>query len=364
MKKAPRIYFLVSKSDVGGATIYVHNLMEEFKESSITYLYQGDSSNSIDGLGPTILCKEKLSVSDYFVAISKLKRFLNSVKDGVVSVHSSEAAILLRIASFFSLRRHKIVYTVHGWGWRGKNKVIKHSLMLFELILYYAVRCHYVFLYEGMARESYWMTFNKKRYDVISTGIIINNSYIKHIGENRRYNVLFPARLDYAKRHVDAINILKQLPALTLTFVGHGTDSKDFKKMIFNECQKSNVDSRRVIFHGLTRNISKFYQSHGIVLLISRFEALPMVLLEAASFGCLTVANDVGGNSTIVKDMHNGILLNNELEFSNIQLEFLRNYLQKDTFAGEVHNRAKSLIKEKFSRSVMSTNYYKLFAKI
>ena len=52
---------LVSKSDVGGATIYVHNLVKSLNSENVVvyYLYEGNSINQIDRLGPVLNKKIK-----------------------------------------------------------------------------------------------------------------------------------------------------------------------------------------------------------------------------------------------------------------------------------------------------------------
>lgn len=363
MKLAPKVFFLVSKADVGGATTYVHNLKKEFPDSSLTYLYGGNSKNRIESEGKILLDKEKLSGLDWLYLLFKLSSFIRSAKGNVISVHSTEASLLLRMASIFYLGRPKIVFTVHGWGWRGKNRLLQLTLMFIEYLLYHLTRCHYIFLYPGMSKENWFMTYFADRFDVVLTGKNIKSE--TEVVCNRKNNkVLFPARLDYAKRHVDALKILLQSSELTLTYVGHGTDSKEFKEVIAEKCYEYGIDLSRIEFYGLARNISDLYTTHGIVLLISRFEALPMVLLEGASFGCLCIANNVGGNALIIRDLDSGLLLDESIELRDEQYIFLTRYLSDDLFAKNVSSKAKRLVNLEFSKSEMIKSYSNIFSKI
>jgi len=363
MKPVPKVYFLVSKADVGGATTYVHNLKEGFPNSSLTYLYGGDSKNRIENEGKILLDKERLSKIDWMYLLFKLSSFIRSAKGSVISVHSTEASLLLRITSIFYLGRPKIVFTVHGWGWRGKNRFLQLTLMFIEYLLYHLTPCRYVFLYEGMSKENFFVTYSPERYEVVLTGRNVI-SEIDVVGKRKNNMVLFPARLDYAKRHVDALKILLQSSELTLTYAGYGTDSKEFKEVITEKCYEYGIDKCRIKFHGLARNISDLYVTHGIVLLISRFEALPMVLLEGASYGCLCIANNVGGNASIIRDLDTGLLLEESIELRDEQDIFLTRFLSDDLFAKNVGDRAKRLVNLEFSKSEMIKSYSYIFSKL
>ena len=256
MKPVPKVYFLVSKADVGGATTYVHNLQEEFPNSSITYLYGGAPKNRIQIKGKLLLDKEKLSGLDWLYLFFKLFSFIHSAKGSVISVHSTEASLLLRMVSIFYLGRSKIVFTVHGWGWRGKNLLAQLTLMLVEYLLYHITCCHYIFLYAGMSKENWFLTHSADRFDVVLTGKKAE-SEISVVDKRKKNKVLFPARLDHAKRHVDALKILLQSPELELTYAGYGTDSKKFKEVIEDKCEEYGIDKSRIDFYGLARNISE-----------------------------------------------------------------------------------------------------------
>ena len=66
-----------------------------------------------------------------------------------------------------------------------------------------------------------------------------------------------------------------------------------------------------VSFMGLEKNIDKIYSDIDLLILTSRFENCPMVILEAMAKGVPCVAPDVGGISEIVKHGYNGRLFQN-----------------------------------------------------
>lgn len=69
----------------------------------------------------------------------------------------------------------------------------------------------------------------------------------------------------------------------------------------------------RVLFMGVEKDVDRIYEGIDILILTSRIENCPMVILEAKSRGIPVIAPTVGGISEIVKDGEDGLLFS---EFS------------------------------------------------
>ena len=68
-----------------------------------------------------------------------------------------------------------------------------------------------------------------------------------------------------------------------------------------------------IIFAGQQKNIDTFYRQASFFCMSSRFEGLPMVLLEAQSYGLPIVAFDCDtGPAEIIRDNVNGKLVERE----------------------------------------------------
>lgn len=70
--------------------------------------------------------------------------------------------------------------------------------------------------------------------------------------------------------------------------------------------------SDRVTFVGRVTDRSRFFEDRSVLVLPSRFEGFPLVLLEAASHGQCVVASDVSGIPEIVDDGATGLLVPKE----------------------------------------------------
>ena len=92
-----------------------------------------------------------------------------------------------------------------------------------------------------------------------------------------------------------------------LYIIGSGED----REKLLN--QKENLKLERVNFIENTKNIKEYYKKASIYLMTSRFEGLPMTLIEAQSFGLPIISYDIKtGPKDIVNDSEDGYLIEND----------------------------------------------------
>ena len=89
-----------------------------------------------------------------------------------------------------------------------------------------------------------------------------------------------------------------------LRIVGSGEDEQDLKRQTKNLGIEDRVD-----FVSATKNIEKYFKTSSYYCLSSRFEGLPMVMLEAQAFGLPIIAFDCDTGPSELVDSNNGILV-------------------------------------------------------
>ena len=95
----------------------------------------------------------------------------------------------------------------------------------------------------------------------------------------------------------------KELDNLELIIVGSGELEEKLKK----QCEDSKLNDS-VTFISATKSIEEYYLKSSIFVIPSRFEGLPMVLLEALEAGLPIISYNIDGNRNLIRD--NGILIN------------------------------------------------------
>lgn len=124
-------------------------------------------------------------------------------------------------------------------------------------------------------------------------------------------NVIGLKRIDII---IDALSKLNHLKRIRWTHIGSGDlleGIKEYAKKTLAE--KNNIEFS---FTGQQPNsfVNDFYLNNDVKLLInvSQFEGVPVSIMEAFSYGIPAIATNVGGNSEIVSDNYNGILLSED----------------------------------------------------
>ncbi|MCS7244594.1 MAG: glycosyltransferase family 4 protein [candidate division WOR-3 bacterium] len=88
---------------------------------------------------------------------------------------------------------------------------------------------------------------------------------------------------------------------------------KKFKLILAGNFENSEfLKYENVSYLGFIYNIEEFFRKIDILILPSRKDAFPRVILEAFSFGIPVIASNVGGIPEIVKENYNGFIFESE----------------------------------------------------
>lgn len=155
-------------------------------------------------------------------------------------------------------------------------------------------------------KDNYETIYKAKNVKTINNPITIN---ITDTCDVSKKNVLTVARFTHQKG-LDLLlhswqKVIKKCPEWKLTIVGDG----ELKSEIVNLRGQLELDSSVEIFDA-TNNISQFYKEASIYAMSSRFEGMPLVLIEAKCYGLPIVSfNCETGPRDIVKDGFDGYLV-------------------------------------------------------
>jgi len=114
-------------------------------------------------------------------------------------------------------------------------------------------------------------------------------------------------RLDVISKAQDILLQVLALPHwlkrdVRLSLIGTGPHEKCLRAMV-EQLRLTNVH-----FAGQQKNIEEVWSKHHALVLPSRFEGMPLVLVEAMLCGRPAIVTDVGGNVELVRDGVNGFV--------------------------------------------------------
>lgn len=241
----------------------------------------------------------------------------------------------------------KIILHIHGGGF---HNFYKRSRLMKPVIRWALQTSDAVVCLSGMWKEYYSSTFKLKRL-VIINNVIEEPAVTTHI-QNGTLNLLFLGHINQKKGVFDLLQVLASnrdqfKQKVKVTFGGIGEVERLEKEIAENNF---NGD---VKFAGWVNGEKKaeLLNKCDVYILPSYFEALPISILEAMSYGKPVISTYIGGIPEIVKPGFNGWLFqpgdqgalgtiiseamgNKELlkEYGNNSLTIAKNYTPESVF--------------------------------
>lgn len=251
---------------------------------------------------------------------------------------------------------------------------------------------------EGNTRTKKIDTFFRKRYDHnIACGELVCDYYKKHTDYINKSNTTpLSNAIDideikaYTPNNIDEVYQEFNIPKdkIILGFVGRLTEAKGIIPFIkelrhhkdkFNDCKfllvgngekeeevklllkKYNLEEL-FILTGYQDNVYKFYPVIDLFFLPSLYEGLPMVILEAMSFGKPIVSMDVGSINEVVMNNYTGNLV--EKNNYNKFLKCLANMKQDAVKTENYGINAINIIDKKYNIKIYCENVVKIYNEL
>ncbi|MFV8360195.1 glycosyltransferase family 4 protein [Flavobacterium sp. LS1P3] len=199
---------------------------------------------------------------------------------------------------------------------------------------------------------------NHKNISVIYNSVTNSDNKIVSSLENKK--ILAIGRLSFQKNLELLIELWSEIskihPDWSLTIVGTG-DSKELK----NKIRMMNLENV-INLVSSTNAINDYYINSSLYLMTSRFEGLPMVLLEAQNFGLPIVSLDCKcGPNEIITDGEDGFLI--KMEDSSGFIKKTSMLIENDSMRKEFGKKAK-VNSSMFSEKVIMKQWTSLFEEL
>ena len=172
--------------------------------------------------------------------------------------------------------------------------------------------------------------------------------------------VLYTGRFESRKGVGDLIRAAKYISKvdsnIKFILVGNGPLDMNLRKMVDKFSLNKNVQFAGFVPH---EKIYEYYQNSTIYVLPSYYEGLPTTLLEAMSCGMASITTNVQGNSELIKNGENGLLISpkNPKELAEKILYLLDNAeLRK-----KLGENARKTIEKRYTWDKVSKNYETIY---
>ncbi len=315
---------VITRSELGGAQSVVVQLANRLCLTHDVVLVAGEGDGKMWEMVDRRVVRENalhlqraLSLKNDLLAAIELRKIYIRHRPDVVHLHSSKAGTLGRLI----LPSRKTLYTVHGFD---SVRVAFRKFLPVERILQHRTRA--VVGVSNYDRHNMLSEGITKRVSTIYNGIKRpDTSTIAEVEHFNRYDkvVLTIARTDPPKQPQLFIDVARLLPEYGFVWIGNQHDMSEFGTLPEN-CH----------FIGNIVNAGAYCSKADLFMLPSNYEGLPMVIIEAMSFGKPVVASNVGGISEIVRNDTNGYVVENTPEaFAARIKEILEDKMIYDSFS-------------------------------
>ena len=364
-----KVLHIITRLNTGGPAVFLDHLTNSMNdlncESLIAYGYceSNESDYTETHKFNAKLLKVKslhrsLNPIDDIKSFFMLRNIIKQIKPEVVNTHTSKAGVLGRLAAKSVDKNLPVVHTFHGhliYGYFARYKSF-----IFSIIEKFMSRfTNSAVAVTGETKSSLTTLGIGKKLDwqVIPIGISLRDIQIKQITAGEKVKLLWVGRFTDIKDPFYAVEVLKLLTAQSpnkfeLTMVGEGE--------LFEQV-KTGAKALPITFTGWVVNPFKSEIDFDLLLITSKNEGLPLVMLEAAGNGRATMSRDVGGIGEFITNSKTGYLIKGEAKQMADRLTEISNDKKNLEVLGVAANK---LLKEKFLVEEMAKSYLSLYSSL
>lgn len=367
-------------SEIGGAQKVVYDVISSLDKDNydITLITcpNGELIDWINKLNYTRNFKIKVITLDNIVRkISPLKdlkvllrlfSIIRKERFDVTHFHSSKMGIIGRISAWLA-NCPNILFTVHSWGINEYQNPIKRILFGFLEKFTYSISDKVICVSKFVQDKGIYNNWIDNRKSlVIHNGIddcssTESNIRIKLKVPDDTCLVCTIMRLREPKMPMFTIKVVSELANrgynVKLLIIGDGPLRSECEALI----SEFNLEDK-VFLLGTCHNARNILSATNIFTLFSKWEGLPLSIIEAMYAGKPVISNDVGGISELITHEINGFLIN---DFDiNKTADYLEVLLKDNTLLKDMGLLNMSKGKERFSLDKMVKEYDNLYKSI
>ncbi|MGC8979836.1 glycosyltransferase, partial [Caldisericum sp.] len=149
----------------------------------------------------------------------------------------------------------------------------------------------------------------------------------------------------------------KQSLNLKVALVGDGSLKSEYKKLVKDLSLEDNIK-----FLGIRRDVEKLMRLSKIFVLPSRYEGLPMVILEAMANRIPIIATKVGGIPEVIEDGIEGLLV--EPESKDELTKKILYLLNNPSLREQLSKNAFEKVKSEYSIQSYTQRMLKLYEEV
>ncbi len=379
MRTIPKIIYLITKSNFGGAQKYVYELAVDAKARGWDVMVAcGGTGEKNAGLGllatkleeagiaviPIPHFMRNVSLDDDITAFFEVRRLLREERPDVLHVTSSKAGGIGAFAGRL-VGIKNIIFTSHGLTIDEVWRPFWQRFFIYIGTWITMFFCHHAIM---ISSETYTrarsMPGMRKKVVLIKNGVAPVDFMDREHALTELELTIPPdhmliggiGELHQNKNWSAAIQTIASLPATVhLAIIGSGEEYDS----LHHHVEKLNVRNR-VHLLGYIPNAVRYLKAFDIFMLPSKKEGLPYVLLEAGLAGLPVIASDLPGNHDIIESGIHGFLVEPQPRVLATSIEML---LRDEGMRRHLGAALQERVMQDFSIGHMTDETFALYSK-
>lgn len=357
-----KILIITLRADIGGGPEHVYNLINYLKNDFSFYIaapddwpYYDKYVHLIGSERYILLPHRKFS----FKHLIRLKRFIDKNSIQLIHSHGKGAGVYSRLLNLFNNR--KVIHTFHGLHIGKYNFLMKNIYIYIEKFFSYFTS---IFINVSKSEYNLIKSYNiapLNKLKIIENGVIIPENFVSAKNfEDKPLKIISFSRFDYQKNSSLIIEIALHLKRsnnlnnFRFIIFGEGTELSKIKHL----CVENNLLDYIILPGGTTKTTQELLNSFCYIS-TSRWEGLPLGILEAFACGLPVIASNVVGNSDLLQNNEAGILF--DLNKPEIAAENLTNLAKNKELWLKFSQNARKSAEFNFNINQMISKTKKLY---
>ena len=300
--------------------------------------YYRNLNNENDGISSLL----RFLTADHFMEATKLLDEVRQRKNGETIVYHGCYELRVLVIAFWALiNRHQLYWCPHGSFQRQTltvsrlRKIIFHTLIS-KLVLIIVKKV--VFVSYGEFKNSAWLVPKHK-------GIVIHNGLdLQHSSRTQQNRLMtmdragenvFVGRVDVHHKGIDRLKAFAEAADISVDIYGP-----------LREITLSDL-GQNLIYKGCINKQSLYstLKTYKKIILLSRYEGLPMSLIEGMSVGCVPIVTSETNVGSFISEYECGYIVESKQDFKDALNAF---DLQQIGQTSAMRARCMALVNEKF----------------
>lgn len=364
MPRHLKILMITVRADFGGGPEHLFRLISNLSEKVTIYIAAPDDVPYFTKYAALVGNKNMIRIPHREFKVKDLFRLEEFVrKNGIDLIHSHGKGGGIYSRLLHLMTGKPVIHTFHGLH-IDKYTKIQAKLYIWLERFFSSLTTQHIAVSQGEYNRVMKLKLaSSLKTSLIENGVVIPEDTVSEdVFDSEVKNILTITRFDFAKNSELLIPILERLIELKeiITFrfvlVGTGENLEDFK----NKVGLKGL-SNYFVFAGTTEDISKYYLTSFCYISTSRWEGLPLSVMEAMAAGLPVIATNVTGNNDLIENESTGFLYN--LDEPEKAAELIVNLCKNKTKWSKISEASRNKISANYSVIRMAQQTEKLYFK-